>query len=765
MKICFGTSLIAAGVLAASGATTALGQVAGDECTNAITALEGPNSGYTTATATASANPPADETCTFLDWGASKDLWFVYNATTAGLMDLDFCASGYDTSIVIYTGSCAALTRIACDDDSCPGGTDFQSYKTGIAVTAPGPVFIRVGGWNAASGDVSFNLTFAPASAGCEGATGGCGTAHGAPGCNDPVCCTSVCNANPLCCDIGWDANCVQTAVAVCGIFVYSCNQGTPANDCATNATVVNASGAYPFSTVGANTDGPDHPGATCNSGSNLFAEDVWWRVQAPANGILQLSTCGACTYDNKLAVYNMGSNPAAFDYNTLNTALVGCNDDGASGACYITGSTTPYASALNVSVNQGTWYLIRNGSYAAGDEGSGTLTITLPEICQLPSASGSESEACGSDTNGGCNATTGTPTTPITLGQKLSGTFWADANNRDTDWYSISLASATNVNVNLWANVLSTAFIVTGDCSAVVSQTSFGCPSTNATICLPAGDYFIAVVTDAFTGTPCGSGVANNYVVEVTGTPATCPPSTDVCDDAGPNTTTQSNDPTLTIGGVACGAGGITTPNTYARSFPGLSSGEIRCVEVGYSNSGSPVAVSVILCRDTDGGAPGSIGTDLVELARRDFVPFTGFGFVTAKFDEPVCVDGNTNPLVVVMDIADSNDGFATYAGNEAGATAPTYILSTACGINTFTDVASIGFGNLQWVVNINGDYSGCGSNCPTDLNGDGVTNAADLAVLLGGWNSAGATDLNGDGTTNAADLAVLLGGWGNCP
>ncbi|MFM7133824.1 MAG: dockerin type I repeat-containing protein [Planctomycetota bacterium] len=54
--------------------------------------------------------------------------------------------------------------------------------------------------------------------------------------------------------------------------------------------------------------------------------------------------------------------------------------------------------------------------------------------------------------------------------------------------------------------------------------------------------------------------------------------------------------------------------------------------------------------------------------------------------------------------------------------------------------------------------------TGCTGDLNGDSIVNAADLAILLGAWASAGA-DLNADGTTNAADLAVLLGAWGPCP
>jgi len=51
----------------------------------------------------------------------------------------------------------------------------------------------------------------------------------------------------------------------------------------------------------------------------------------------------------------------------------------------------------------------------------------------------------------------------------------------------------------------------------------------------------------------------------------------------------------------------------------------------------------------------------------------------------------------------------------------------------------------------------------CPGDMNGDGVTDGADLGVLLGAWGTAGA-DLNADGVTDGADLGVLLGAWGPC-
>jgi hypothetical protein len=59
------------------------------------------------------------------------------------------------------------------------------------------------------------------------------------------------------------------------------------------------------------------------------------------------------------------------------------------------------------------------------------------------------------------------------------------------------------------------------------------------------------------------------------------------------------------------------------------------------------------------------------------------------------------------------------------------------------------------------NRTYSTEGCAVPGDLDGNGVVDAADLAVLLGQWGGPGSADLDGSGTVDAADLAVLLGAW----
>ncbi|MBL9119196.1 MAG: hypothetical protein JNL80_04690 [Phycisphaerae bacterium] len=57
---------------------------------------------------------------------------------------------------------------------------------------------------------------------------------------------------------------------------------------------------------------------------------------------------------------------------------------------------------------------------------------------------------------------------------------------------------------------------------------------------------------------------------------------------------------------------------------------------------------------------------------------------------------------------------------------------------------------------------------SCPGDLDEDGIVDATDLAILLGGWGVFGPVgtggDVDRDGDTDALDLGVLLGAWGPC-
>jgi len=114
----------------------------------------------------------------------------------------------------------------------------------------------------------------------------------------------------------------------------------------------------------------------------------------------------------------------------------------------------------------------------------------------------------------------------------------------------------------------------------------------------------------------------------------------------------------------------------------------------------------------------------------------------------------------VVVLEIPASSTGFATFAGGTTSAS-QTYIASSECGITDFETLASIGFPNIHWYVQLSGNI-GCQDAILGDLNLDGVVNGADLSILLAAWGTADpVADLNDDGIVNGTDLAILLGAW----
>ena len=49
----------------------------------------------------------------------------------------------------------------------------------------------------------------------CPG-SGPCDASHANPGCEDATCCTIVCQADPVCCDVSWSSSCAQAARGLC---------------------------------------------------------------------------------------------------------------------------------------------------------------------------------------------------------------------------------------------------------------------------------------------------------------------------------------------------------------------------------------------------------------------------------------------------------------------------------------------------------------------------------------------------------------------
>ncbi len=148
----------------------------GSTCSTATWAAEGGNAFDTSDSTDSGFGNPDGSQCdgTFLDWDNSPDFWFKWSAPGSGTLDLTTCdPSSYDTSMVLYEGlTCETLVQIACNGDG-PNNGSCQSYYSlieEIPVTSGQTYWVRLGGWQAATGTGTMTLTFN----GTSDPTGGC---------------------------------------------------------------------------------------------------------------------------------------------------------------------------------------------------------------------------------------------------------------------------------------------------------------------------------------------------------------------------------------------------------------------------------------------------------------------------------------------------------------------------------------------------------------------------------------------------------------
>jgi hypothetical protein len=165
---------------------------------------------------------------------------------------------------------------------------------------------------------------------------------------------------------------------------------------------------------------------------------------------------------------------------------------------------------------------------------------------CPLPPHNKVETEECLQELNGSC----GSPANQeLVVGDSILGCTWAfqpqgGAAQRDTDWYELSIATATNVTLDVFSEALCFAAILReGDCNNLLMVTQSGtetgeCPSSGQ-VCLSPGFYQVFVAPDAFTGIPfppTASSPSNQYVLRISGEPCNAnPPTNDTCGGATP--------------------------------------------------------------------------------------------------------------------------------------------------------------------------------------------------------------------------------------
>jgi len=328
-----------------------------------------------------------------------------------------------------------------------------------------------------------------------------------------------------------------------------------PPGDACASAEVV-TDGSYPFDLSLCSNEG--NAGASC--GQSAAGPDYWFSYTAAASGTLIASTCGGTGDDTVLSVFSNCSTQVA------------CNDDSCN-----------YQSEVAYPIAAGQTVLIRVAGYG-GDVVFGNINFTLntapPCAVSQPTGSVEEAEACGDDTNGGCNAPSPVFEELPCSGAVIFGHAWANGGTRDTDWYTITTYGEGDIGATINAESPMGVFITDNACPPNIIATAFGTGSstncqdiTAVAVLMPAGTYRVIALpagaggTGIYDGLPCSnvgdpSFDRNEYVLTVT-TTGSCTPTGACCTSSGCQIVTAAD--CTNLGGQYLGDGAAcATPGTY---------------------------------------------------------------------------------------------------------------------------------------------------------------------------------------------------------
>jgi cysteine-rich repeat protein len=186
-----------------------------DACADAIPIGDG---SLTYSNVAATTDGPDEQACTF--FGRSQvesDIWYLYTATCTGSAVFSLCGSDYDTKLAVYGRTlCPARDLLACSDDDCGNGVENVQSRVEVVVRSGETYLVRVGSFEFVQG--AGRLTISCGVDACREAPNDCFEPAPAetPGCTDAKCCFNTCQLDWYCCDVTWDANCAAEAHGVC---------------------------------------------------------------------------------------------------------------------------------------------------------------------------------------------------------------------------------------------------------------------------------------------------------------------------------------------------------------------------------------------------------------------------------------------------------------------------------------------------------------------------------------------------------------------
>jgi len=233
---------------------------------------------------------------------------------------------------------------------------------------------------------------------------------------------------------------------------------------------------------------------------SGTANNDVWYKFTANTTGAI-INVVGSTELDAVFEVFGGSS--------CSNLSSITCIDNTFEGGT----ETTTLTNLV-----PGQTYYIRVHDWLDGIPNTMGFTICVVNFtpCALTPPAGSivENELCGSDLNGGCNATPNAYQ-PISCGETIFGSSWATNGNRDLDWYQFQLVEPGVVTWSATAEFPYNLYIVDiSNCAnpAILATASFmACQNGSISYALTIpSNYAVLIAPNTFDGYACGT--SNDY-------------------------------------------------------------------------------------------------------------------------------------------------------------------------------------------------------------------------------------------------------------
>ena len=352
--------------------------------------------------------------------------------------------------------------------------------------------------------------------------------------------------------------------------YTYTSVAQAPANDDCVGAVNL-IQGANCVNTAGTVAYATESQVACTGTANN----DVWYKFIATSAGA-SISVDGSTEFDG---VFQVFSGNSCAQLNSLN-----CTDVSTEGELE--------TSVIN-NLTVGQTYYIRVHDYLDDIPNTMTFDICVQQFTQCnltqPANALLENETCGTDNNGGCNATNPIYYT-ISCGQTVFGSSWAENSNRDTDWYRFQLGVPGNVTWSASAEFPYSLLLVDiTNCATptvLASATFNACQDGSINFDFTAtGNYAAVILPSVFSGYACNTN--NDYIVTLNlpSTATTIAPqgATSFC--ANSSATIVSSEIT---GGFSWLLDGVVIPNQNTATLTATQGGNYT---LSYTNTNGCVA------------------------------------------------------------------------------------------------------------------------------------------------------------------------------